>query len=146
MDSDSLKILRKREIELDERIQSLSQQLRMLRQEADQVHRGIRAMTGEVIPASGHRGSAESMMHHRRNANREVQSLTFKELSLKALSEHFRNGATANELLEFFATKWGRNDVVRTSLSPQLSRLRQEGRIILEGKIWRLMPAENGEA
>jgi hypothetical protein len=62
--------------------------------------------------------------------------LTMKQLVRKALGEHFPNGATAAELLDFFANAWGRNDIVRTSLSPQLSRLKQEGIIILRGKTW----------
>jgi hypothetical protein len=61
-----------------------------------------------------------------------------KQLVRKALSEHFVNGATANELLAHFRDVYGRSDVVRTSLSPQLSRLKQEGDIILRGKRWYL--------
>lgn len=64
--------------------------------------------------------------------------LTMKQLVRKALDEHFTNGATANELLDFFRNAWGRNDVVRTSLSPQLSRLKRDGAIKLDGMTWRL--------
>lgn len=64
--------------------------------------------------------------------------LTMKQLVRKALSEHFINGATANELLDHFRDVYGRSDVVRTSLSPQLSRLKQEGDVILRGKRWYL--------
>jgi hypothetical protein len=64
--------------------------------------------------------------------------LTIKELVRKALSEHFTSGATANQLLDLFASAWGRTDVVRTSLSPQLSRLRQEGVLLRQGQTWRL--------
>lgn len=66
------------------------------------------------------------------------RKLTMKQLVRKALDEHFVNGATATELLEFFRNAWGRNDVVRTSLSPQLSRLKGEGLIVLQGKHWML--------
>jgi hypothetical protein len=64
--------------------------------------------------------------------------LTIKELVRKALSEQFPRGATANQLLELFANAWGRTDVARTSLSPQLSRLRQEGVLFRVGQTWRL--------
>ncbi|HEV2815836.1 MAG TPA: hypothetical protein VGW40_01235 [Allosphingosinicella sp.] len=69
--------------------------------------------------------------------------LTIKELVRKALSEHFTHGATANQLLELFANAWGRTDVVRTSLSPQLSRLRQERVLFREGQVWRLRTTDN---
>jgi hypothetical protein len=69
--------------------------------------------------------------------------LTIKELVQKALSEHFTHGATANHLLELFANAWGRTDVARTSLSPQLSRLRQEGVLFRQGQVWRLRATDN---
>jgi hypothetical protein len=64
--------------------------------------------------------------------------LTMKQLVRKALDEHFANGATALELLDFFKNAWGRHDIIRSSLSPQLSRLKREGVIRLEGKTWHL--------
>ncbi len=68
----------------------------------------------------------------------DLSKLTMKQLATKALSEHFRNGATANELLELFHKVWGRNDVLRESLSPQLSRLNKEGKLNYDGKRWHL--------
>lgn len=65
--------------------------------------------------------------------------LTIKQLVRKALDEHFTNGATANELLDFFRDAWGRNDIMRTSLSPQLSRLKRDGVITLHGMKWHLV-------
>ena len=62
--------------------------------------------------------------------------LTIKQLVVKALLEQFTNGATAGQLLELFARGWDRDDVVRTSLSPQLSRLRQDGVIDRRDNIW----------
>lgn len=67
--------------------------------------------------------------------------LTIKALVRKALDEQFERGATANELLEFFRDAWGRSDIVRTSLSPQLSRLKQDGELILVGQRWMLRRA-----
>jgi hypothetical protein len=65
-------------------------------------------------------------------------ALTIKNLVRKALSEQFERGATANQLLEFFENAWGRGDIARTSLSPQLSRLKRDGQIVLRGQIWSL--------
>lgn len=48
--------------------------------------------------------------------------MTMKQLVVKALSEHFPEGATTRQLLDFFRDAWGRN-IERTNLSPQLFRL-----------------------
>jgi hypothetical protein len=69
-----------------------------------------------------------------------------KQLVLKALEEHFPNGATAIQLIDFFHNAWGRTDVIRSSLSPQLSRLKVEKDIILSGKTWTLAAPKNAEA
>lgn len=66
------------------------------------------------------------------------RKLTMKKLALKALEEHFENGATASELLKFFADAWGRTDILRESFSPQLSRLKSDGLITYDGKRWHL--------
>lgn len=71
--------------------------------------------------------------------------LTIKQLVCKALAEQFERGATANELLDFFADAYARDDIQRTSLSPQLSRLKQEGTIILIGQKWSLPTVQNRE-
>lgn len=75
--------------------------------------------------------------------------MTIKELVLQALEEQFPSGATAQQLLELFATAWGREEVVRTSLSPQLSRLRAEHKIDRNGSLWfrrQPRPDENEKA
>lgn len=62
--------------------------------------------------------------------------MTIKDLVLKALEEQFPSGATARQMLDLFANAWGRGEVVRTSLSPQLSRLRAEHKIDRNGSLW----------
>lgn len=144
MESESLKIMRKREATLDGEIDRLMAQLRPLREERGQVRNAIRAMLGEVVPIKGIFGSNESIAHHKRKAHPEIQNLTLKELVIKALTEQISGGATANQLLDLFERRWGKK-VARTSLSPQLSRLKAEGKIALRGKVWYLAN-ENGEA
>jgi hypothetical protein len=56
----------------------------------------------------------------------ELEAPTIKQLILAALRDHFRDGATGTELSEYFRTVHGRNHD-RTSISPQLSRLREDG-------------------
>jgi hypothetical protein len=65
---------------------------------------------------------------------------TMKQLVRHAMSEHFPNGSTANELLEMFHQKYGRDDIIRSSLSPQLSRMKVDGEIVREGLVWKLPP------
>jgi hypothetical protein len=54
--------------------------------------------------------------------------LTIKQLILRALSEKFRDGATPLELRDFLRERFDRV-VDRNSISPQLTRLREEGLI-----------------
>ncbi len=67
----------------------------------------------------------------------------FKEKIKTALTKEFPNGATANDILKYVNEKWERQ-IVRSSLSPQLSRLKKEGIITLEDDIWKL--AKNNSA
>ena len=61
---------------------------------------------------------------------------TLKQMVVRALQEHFQNGATAQQLLEFFRTAYGR-DVQRESLSPQLSRLVDPDKLITrQGRLY----------
>ena len=71
--------------------------------------------------------------------------LTIKQLVQKALNEHFQNGATANDMLNLFENVYGRGDIARTSLSPQLSRLREDGIIFRTGHTWRLRQIRSDE-
>ncbi len=71
--------------------------------------------------------------------------LTIKQLVQKALDEHFQDGATANDMLHLFENVYGRGDIARTSLSPQLSRLREDGIIFRTGHLWRLRQKRSDE-
>lgn len=111
------------------------------------------------LPATGNDASAASLAYFNTpGANSQFHGLTMKSLVRKALSETFPQGATARQLLDLFHHEYGRVDIIRSSLSPQLSRLRVEGVIWRDGLIWRLTepgqkdifgeqsPTENGEA
>ena len=65
----------------------------------------------------------------------------FKDKVRHALKTQYPQGATARELLQYINSNWGRQ-VKRASLSPQLSRLRQEGVITVENSIWKLVTIE----
>lgn len=50
---------------------------------------------------------------------------TIKEMILRALNDHFHQGATPSELRDYFKTAYGK-EIDRNSISPQLARLREE--------------------
>lgn len=144
MDTESLRIMKARREEVGGLIDRYTRKLEPLQLEAKQLDAGIRAMEG-VIPVKGMQSTRKAIAHHAKLANPDIQALSLKQLIVKALSEHLRDGATANEMLDFFAMHWGR-EIMRTSLSPQLSRLKENGIVELRGKVWHLDRNEKGEA
>jgi hypothetical protein len=62
---------------------------------------------------------------------------TIKSMILTALSSHFQGGATPAELRTFIKDVFGR-EIHRTSMSPQLARLREEGIVEQCGTRWNL--------
>lgn len=141
-------LLRELQTDLAERIKALEGELKSLREEERRVLAALKATqeTAE-LEASGDEASRASVTHHLRNANPEYQNLTMKELVLRALEEHFPEGATAQQMLDLFANRWGRTDIVRTSLSPQLSRLKNDDqKIILDGRVWKLAERANSSS
>jgi len=130
-------ILARHEHALLQRVAELRKELEPLEAELDRVRLARAAIS------SGSSGvSAESKWVVRVRRNRSVhdapiERMTMKQLVIKALSENFPRGATASRLLDFFAETWGRNDVVRSSLSPQLTRLHRDGWIkLLDDNVW----------
>jgi hypothetical protein len=75
-------------------------------------------------------------------AQSETSVETIKQLVLRAFTDHFHDGATPLELRTYINDAYGR-EIDRTSMGPQLSRMRDEGVLIQplgtldEGK-WRL--------
>lgn len=146
MISDSVRMLQARRDALTSQIERSRAIIRTMEEEIEQIDRGIRAMYGDKLPPKGHMASRNAVAHFARRANPLAQSMTIKKLVVTALNEHLQNGATSQQLLDVFAREWGRTDIIRTSLSPQLSRLKSEGVIDLDGKIWTLVHKETGEA
>ncbi|GLV24493.1 hypothetical protein [Sphingobium sp. TomTYG45] len=67
------------------------------------------------------------------------RKMSVKAMVLDALERHFPQGASALDLLECFAKEYGRDDVARTSLSPQLTTLKNDGKIARDGMAWTLV-------
>jgi hypothetical protein len=131
-------MLVRREAELLREIGNLRDQLQPLEAELAEVRTAHAAISvkGPAGPATY--SYAVVSAHHSGDAG-PYADLTMKELAVKALNEHFQNGATANQMLEFFRNAWGRK-IERSSFSPQLTRLKREGVIARAGLMWHLMP------
>lgn len=146
MESETIKYLRERHDWLASERVKLRSRLAEVDSELNRLNVAISTLSQRSLPITGLASSAASVAYHRRKASPDIQDLTFKQLIVKALSERFQNGATANQLLDYFKSAWGR-EIMRTSLSPQLSRLKQDGKINQRGKVWYLITTEtnNGD-
>jgi uncharacterized protein YqgV (UPF0045/DUF77 family) len=71
----------------------------------------------------------------------EIKSqLTIMQAVLEVLKDH-PDGMTALEILHEINTRYFAGRIERTSLSPQLSRLKdRDGKIVLKGNRWLLLP------
>lgn len=61
-------------------------------------------------------------------------TLTIKEMAKEVLSRQ-PNGLNSAGILDGIKKMFGR-DIERTSLSPQLSRLKEDGELALDGEVW----------
>jgi hypothetical protein len=64
------------------------------------------------------------------------RTMTIGDMALKVLEEAGPEGLTSNEVLEKIRTNW-LPALMRTSLSPPLSRLKDRGQITLKDERWR---------
>jgi len=159
--SDTLRnILDRREAELSELLADLRTQMAPLEQELRDVRVARQAIAAQPkLQPNGFEATERAMAYFNGQPFRptEYQNWTMKQLVRKALKERFSEGATARQLLDLFHDEWGRIDIVRSSLSPQLSRLSKEGVIYRKALIWHLdddgqrqifgeTHTENGEA
>src|ERR1700733_11788348 len=147
--------LERRETELAQQLSDLYRQLGPLEAELAEIRRAKASigMTNPLMPGgiglAGLGGlGATGIGNFNPSASENpllpspYANLTMKQLVVKALSEHFYHGATTRQLLEFFRDAWGR-DVNRLSLSPQLTRLVQDGVIAKSGDNDWVLIAEN---
>lgn len=126
------------------RISELNAQLSLLQQELDEVLAAEAALPprSSASSGSGYASSQASRNYWAHNvAESPFASMTIKQLVRKALTERFPEGARAAELLHLFRGEWGRRDMQRSSLSPQLSRLKDEKALIVQNSVWRLPPS-----
>lgn len=95
----------------------------------------------ENDPSTGANDAGNTSTAKPRDVTRAV-GLTLKEMILLTLRAR-HHGADALTILDEINTRWNVG-LERTSLSPQLSRLKNEGKLKLNGKVWHL--AQQDEA
>jgi hypothetical protein len=125
----------RRERELTQQIDALRGQITPKEHEREQVRTAMRALglsnelTGtmldtawrdRIIGNSANLGDLVGLANSTR---------TIKQMVLDALKDHFHEGATPSELRDYIRVAY-RREVDRNSISPQLSRLREEGLVL----------------
>lgn len=114
---------------LSERLSVIDAQMKALREEKAKLKQAIDLFKDDKTQKSG----------HRQTINGEP---IFKEKIKTTLTEKYPNGATANDILAYVNERWER-EIIRSSLSPQLSRLKKEGVITLDNDVWKLAKNES---
>lgn len=111
------------EEKLKQELQIISNKIKDLESEKKKIKAALDAV-------KGFSDSAEASL------KRLPSDMTFKDKIKIALSERFKEGAISNDILDYCNERWPEFPIVRSSLSPQLSRLKSAGVIDLVDKKW----------
>jgi hypothetical protein len=83
-------------------------------------------------------------------ASEPMHRPTIKECVIQLLEEACPHGLTALEILDRLNRRWWRGQLKRTSLSPQITRLKKDKKVVSEHGTWKLQkddtPTERGNA
>lgn len=115
---------------IEARREEIKEQIAALKQELRELNLAEGAIKSGVVP-SRDEGVASSSSR-----------TTIKEMVVEVLEDR-PNGAEASEIIELIANSFGES-IARSSLSPQLSRLKEEGVLSLEGRVWLLQKYAKG--
>lgn len=112
----------------------LEARLREIAEEKEQLRKAVEVL-GEDY------GALSSAASLRTTSPKRIPGMTLKDAAIEALSKE-ADGLAATDILLAINEKY---DVAieRSSLSPQLSRLKQEGRIERKNGKWRIPPGAN---
>ena len=136
--------LRTQKAALRAEIEPLEAQLAQLRRELADVEKAEQALGPPPVEQAGRdllsAWSAASAAATSRGVLREG---SIKDFVVRVLSER-AEGMSALDILAAINRRFG-TDYPRTSLSPQLSRLKNEGILVRDGLVWRLAKEEGPE-
>lgn len=121
---------------LADQLRQIDAEIARLKSEKDKVKQALAIFKADSAPVT-YSGAA-------RGESRSANEPIFKDKVRQALKTQYPQGATARELLAFINNNWTRQ-IKRASLSPQLSRLRQEGVITVDSGIWKLVTTGEGK-
>jgi hypothetical protein len=124
------------ENDLARKVQALRSELAPLEKELAEVRLALAAVSPEDPPG------LLRLLEHSDEQPSAYAYMTMKQLALHVLREQFPSGATAADMLAFIANAYDRR-IERTSFSPQLTRLREEGQVRRIGNLWRLAEKKN---
>lgn len=114
-------------------------ELASIEEEIAQIERAAEAANISLIVPDDEHGFTEKSVRSRIRLPK-----TIKDAAIEALDEK-KLGMTANDILKVVNEKLG-TDYPRSSLSPQLSRLKSEGIVYREDDRWVLVPNRNSPA
>ncbi|WVT73442.1 hypothetical protein QM996_18505 [Sinorhizobium chiapasense] len=114
---------------IEQRRSEILRQISELKAELAELKLAEAAIKSGVIPAGGTRPDTRDRG-------------TIKEMVVDVLSGR-PDGAEASDILQLILNSFG-EEIPRSSLSPQLSRLKEEGTIVLHGRTWKLSEYDEG--
>jgi chromosome segregation ATPase len=133
--SDTLQMLLARRQELADQLPAMSAAFNKLRQELVAMQATFNATANELE-------AIDEAIKKLEQAGSSTEHVTIMQAVLAVL-EHKPNGMTALEILDEINAKYFNGTIVRTSLSPQLSRLKNRyEKIELRGNRWYRLPEE----
>src|SRR5262249_28295215 len=108
------------EREILAKIKALREELAPLESELANINRARAALEPKILPGAGAaHGHGHALAHSAATVVEPIdwadgyKNMTMKDLVALALAEQFKNGATANQLLDFFVHAWKRTDIKR---------------------------------
>lgn len=104
----------------------------------------IKALRGELALLRGiKKGTAAAKNRAQDAPKRKRSGLTFQDMIVEVLREQPNNGADAQEILKLILDKFNKQ-IERSSISPQLSRLKDKGVLSLDDNVWSLTDEHKG--
>lgn len=131
-----------RRAELEKTLAALDEQRSPLLAELFEIEAAEKALAPDGLPNTDAAEEADKPANPTAKRSREIRPGSIKD-KVMAVLRNRPMGADANEILELIANQFG-EAIERTSLSPQLSRLKKEEWLVLDGNVWRV--ADKNEA
>lgn len=114
------------------RIRAILAQIKLLQHELSILRKLKQSFTAEA--------KLEVLGIHRTSTPRRSGGVTFQDMIIQVLNDQPNNGAEALKILDLIEEKFNKK-IQRSSISPQLSRLKGNGVLELKDNVWSLTEA-----